>query len=171
MLIVFEDYTQKYVHKEEDPENDESNEVYSVPCARVISLKHDVREIWSRDEHDQLVKSVTVRVKICIPLERSLQYEEAYRGKVADVEEDAAQDYEGVLEVVDDTFKVLPDRAKEDYADPRATQVVDVGVLVENGRSNDISWAYQHNSNKDPVAQFVPFSQRSPFLLIHSVDT
>ena len=44
-LVIVEYHSQKYVHEEEDSKHDEDNEIDRVPCASIICLKHDIREV------------------------------------------------------------------------------------------------------------------------------
>ena len=47
-LVVIEDDTQKHVHKEEHTKEDKNNKVNRVPCARVVSIKHDIGIVCRR---------------------------------------------------------------------------------------------------------------------------
>ena len=41
-FVVVEDHTKKYIHQEEDSEQNENHKIKGVPCARIIGIEHHV---------------------------------------------------------------------------------------------------------------------------------
>jgi len=163
--VVVEDNGEQHVHQEENSKDYKGDKVESVPRARVVGREHHVWEVGGRDEHSHLVVGVPHRVEQSELLEGAIDDEVSNRCEVANVDENAGQDDDGVFEVVDHALQVLSNRAEKDDADPGPTQVVHVRVLVKDGCPDDVQRADKLDNKENPVADFLCPCEAAPLEL------
>ena len=89
-LIVVEDDGEEDVHEEKNSKGDEEAEEESVPGGSVVGRQHDVREVRSSDEDDELEVSVFKGIEFAELLEGTFNDEKSDSRKVSNIEKNAS---------------------------------------------------------------------------------